>query len=387
MAQKRRRFGRVCKLRSGRWQARYRGPDGIDHPAPHTFATMTDAAVWLTDKEAEIRRGDWIDPDSGMVPLSEFGEAWIAERPNLRPRTVALYEGLFRLHLQPDLGSLGLAEITPSRVRTWRKARLDSGLGPVTVAKAYRLLKAIMNTAVDDGLIRRNPCRIKGAGTERSPERPNLTIHQVYAIADAIEPRYKALVLVATFASLRWGELMGLRQCDLDLDTCTVHVRRAVQEIRGKQVVGLPKSAAGIRSIAIPESILADLRWHLRCFAENGATGRVFVGPKGATPRRCNFQKYWSKAITAAGLPDVHIHDLRHAGSTMAASTGASLRELMERQGQTTERAALIYQHASKDRDRAIADALDALIEEHRRQSQEGGEDDDPPLAGAATGT
>jgi hypothetical protein len=77
----------------------------------------------------------------------------------------------------------------------------------VTVAKAYRLLKAILNTAVDDGLIRRNPCRIKGAGQEKSAERPVLTVPQVYALAGATDERYRVLVLLAAFTSLRWGEL------------------------------------------------------------------------------------------------------------------------------------------------------------------------------------
>ena len=66
-------------------------------------------------------------------------------------------------------------------------------MSAVTVAKAYRLLKADLNTALDDGVIRRNPCRIKGAGQEESAERPTLTIAQVYALADAIDQRYRAL--------------------------------------------------------------------------------------------------------------------------------------------------------------------------------------------------
>jgi hypothetical protein len=90
-------------------------------------------------------------------------------------------------------------------VRRWRKNLLDAQVSAVTLAKAYRLLKAIFNTAVDDGLIRRNPCRIKGAGQEKSPERPVLSIPQVYALADAVGDRYRALVLLAVFGSLRWA--------------------------------------------------------------------------------------------------------------------------------------------------------------------------------------
>ena len=102
-------------------------------------------------------------------------------------------------------------------MRSWRKKLLDSGVSTVTTAKAYRLLKAILNTAVDDGIIRRNPCRIKGAGQEASAERPVLTITEVYALADAIDQRYRALVLLGTFASLRWAELAALRPSDIDL--------------------------------------------------------------------------------------------------------------------------------------------------------------------------
>src|SRR5580700_1788674 len=103
------------------------------------------------------------------------------------------------------------AMVTEARIRRWRKQLLDAGVGSVTVAKEYRLLKAILNTAVDDGLIRRNPCRIKGAGQEKSPERPVLTIGQVFALADVIDQRYRVLVLLGTFGSLRWGELAALR--------------------------------------------------------------------------------------------------------------------------------------------------------------------------------
>ena len=98
-----------------------------------------------------------------------------------------------------------MADIREPDVRRWRKKLLDAQVSAVTVAKAYRLLKAIFNTAVDDGLIRRNPCRIKGAGQEKSPERPVLTVPQVYALADAVPDRYRALVLLTVFGSLRWA--------------------------------------------------------------------------------------------------------------------------------------------------------------------------------------
>jgi integrase len=113
-----------------------------------------------------------------------------------------------------------------------------------------------MRTAEEDELIRRSPCRIKGAGIESSPERPVATLVQVYEIADRIGPRYRALVLVATFGSLRWGELLRLQRIDVDRDARTIRVRRAYQEVAGKLVVGPPKSAAGSRTVTKPSLIV-----------------------------------------------------------------------------------------------------------------------------------
>jgi integrase len=368
-----RRFGRVRQLASGRWQARYPGPDGLDRPAPETFATKTDAEVWLTLKEAEIRNGDWINPDAGKVSLAEYAATWIDERPGLRPKTLELYRYLLRRHLSQVLGPVAIAEIQPGHVRSWRKELLDGGVSEVTMAKAYRLLKAVLNTALDDGVIRRNPCRIKGAGREKSPERPTLTVVQAYGLAEAIGQRYRALVLLAMFSSLRWGELGALRRCDIDLAARTVRVSRQLAEARGGGFAfGPPKSEAGTRVVTIPEVITPVVQWHLSCFARPGDDGLVFTSPRGGPLRHSQFrQRQWVPALTAAGLADFHFHDLRHSGNTLAASAGATLRELMDRMGHDSERAAMIYLHGSDARQHEIADSLSRLA---REQLQRGGE-------------
>jgi integrase len=365
-----RRFGRVRHLPSGRWQARYNGPDGIDRPAGRTFASKTDAERWLTLTEAEIMRGDWMNPDAGRVRFELYARSWVAERPNLRPKTLQLYDGLVRLHLAPTFGSLALQDITEPRVRQWRKHRLDAGVGDVTVAKAYRLLKAIMNTAVDDGLIRRNPCRVRGAGQEKSPERPVLTVRQVYELAASVPARYRALVLLAVFASMRWGELAALRRSHIDLLTGTVRVELAVVELTdGSLVTGGPKSEAGRRIMALPAFVVPELASHLDLFTAGGSDAVVFTGPKGAPLRRSNFSGTWRDAIASAGLSGVHFHDLRHTGNHIAAGTGASLRELMGRMGHSTTRAALIYQHRTAERDQLLAAAISTIVEAELNQA------------------
>jgi integrase len=125
----------------------------------------------------------------------------------------------------------------------------------------------------------------------------------------------------------------------------------------GRLIDDDPKSQAGRRRVAFPKEIAPELHWHLERFAQQGDDGLVFIGPKGGRLRRSTFRRTWTKARTAVGLPDLHFHDLRHTGNTMAAGQGASLRELMERMGHSSARAALIYQHATKERDEAIAAA------------------------------
>ncbi|MER5538663.1 tyrosine-type recombinase/integrase [Streptomyces mirabilis] len=368
MPSKRRQFGRVRKLPSGRYQARYVGPDGQLRPAPETFRTKKDADDWLADKQTEMRRGDWHDPDAGKVAFGPYAAAWIEER-ELTTTTRQLYGSLLRHHLEPAFGAVNVAEISPPLVRRWRADKLASGAGPTTVAKAYALLRAIMGTAVADQMIRRNPCTIKGASTVHTPERPTATVQEVYDLADAIQPRYRALVLLAGFLGLRWGELVGLHRRDIDLDGGALRVRRAVAELNnGQREIKAPKSAAGKRTVAIPGAILPDVRAHLARYAEPGADGRVFIGAKGATPRRNHFNRLWRKACSDAGIKGLHFHDLRHTGNTLAASTGASTRELMARMGHSTARAALIYQHASADRDRLIADAVSGLVNKGRKK-------------------
>ncbi len=256
-------------------------------------------------------------------------------------------------------------------MRRWRKTLLDDGVSTITMAKAYRLLKAILNTALDDGVIRRNPCRIKGAGREKSPERPTLTIAQAYALAEAIGQRYRALVLLAMFSSLRWGELGALRRCDIDLAARTVRVSRQLAEARGGGFAfGPPKSEAGTRVVTIPEVIVPVVHWHLSCFAQPGDDGLVFTSLRGRPLRHSHFrQREWLPALEAAGLADFHFHDLRHSGNTLAASAGATLRELMDRMGHDSERAAMIYLHGSDARQHEIADSLSRLAREQLNRS------------------
>ena len=185
-----------------------------------------------------------------------------------------------------------------------------------------------------------------------------LTVHQVYALADAVGPRYRALILLATFASLRWAELATLTPDDIDTEACTVRVTRQINyPPGGGHSFGLPKSRAGRRVVSFPDLIAPDLRKHLDALDREAAL--VFTSPDGKPLRHSNFyRRAWTPALTRIGLAGTHFHDLRHTGNVLMANAGANLRELMDRMGHDSARAALIYLHSSTERQRALANEV-----------------------------
>lgn len=434
-----RRFGNVRRLPSGRYQASYIGPDGRRRVAPETYERKSDAERFLTLVEAQIYRGEWTDPESGKIELQDYAETWIRQRPGLRPRTVDLYSWLFRKHIAPYLGSVALGRLSAALIREWRSDLLRAGVSESVAAKAYRLLRGVLTTAVEeDKILLTNPCRIRGAGDEHAGERPVLTVAQVFELAQLLgrrsfgnvrrlstggyrlrfarhgvmrtapeifatrsaaetalwtmgikdkadgshDRRYYALVLLATFASLRWGEVTALRRCDLDLGARQVRIRAAyVERSTGELVLGPPKSRAGRRLVGVPAAIVPALRDHLALYVGPAPGALLFTGVQGGPMRRSNFNKMssWPHAVRAIGAEGLHFHDLRHTGNHLAARSGAGLRDLMARMGHDSERAAMIYQHEAQGADQAITKAIDAHIEAQHRDDG----DDDDGTAGA----
>ncbi|MBC6456722.1 site-specific integrase [Actinomadura sp. HBU206391] len=179
------------------------------------------------------------------------------------------------------------------------------------------------------------------------------------------DDRLRALVLLATFASLRWGEVIALHRRDIDTDARTVTVRRQYLEMdSGDLVIGPTKSRAGSRTVVIPAAIVSAIRVHLDRYVESDPAALVFTGANGGILRRGNFRRAsrWAEVVEALGVPGLHFHDLRHTGNTIAAQSGASLRDLMDRMGHDSVRAAMIYQHGTSEAGKAIADSLNDRI-------------------------
>ncbi len=358
-----RTFGSVDRLPSGRFRARYVGPDGRRHTK--IFRAKADAWAWLASEQTDLLRKSWRAPKTSGRTVGEYAEDYLA-RNDLRESTRVLYAGLWRHHLAKVWAHVPVDEVTPAGVRSWH-AKAGGSTRPTALAQSYRLLRAILNVAVADEAIPSNPCRLRGAGTPKA-SRPSraLTAAEALQLAkqlgrDRRTERYRALLLVLAFGGLRFGEATALHRSDV-LPGGRLRVERSVRRVSGRWVVGEPKTDAGHRTVTLPAAIAAVLEEHLEKHVEAAPGALLFPTSTGGYLARSNWNSTFRRAANAIGLPAVRPHELRHTGATLAAGTGATTKELMRRLGHSSPAAALLYQHAADDRDADIARALDAML-------------------------
>ncbi|MFJ6428903.1 tyrosine-type recombinase/integrase [Microbacterium maritypicum] len=362
-------FGSVRQLPSGRWQARYPDPAGRPMNAPTTFPTKREAQDHIAGVRADRMRGTYRDHRAGLQPFGPYAVEWVANggtRGRLAAKTQALYEDLLTgplaaFHDRP------LSAISPADVRAWyartRKTLANAvknrpgATGEARLRQAYSLLHTILNAAVKDRLISENPCQIEGAGQVNDPERPYLSPEALADIVAALPEKWHLPVRVAFGAHLRLGELVALQRGDYA--NGSLRVERQHLYVRGKKVT-TPTKTGEARTVVLPPSIAAEVEAYL-----SATTGfprsPLFPRRDGEAITGNALSHAWRKAARGIGLGQFHVHDLRHAGLTLAAQAGGTTRELMARAGHRTARAALIYQHAAEERNAALAGAMDAL--------------------------
>jgi len=231
---------------------------------------------------------------------------------------------------------------------------------------------------VEDGVIPANPCHIRGAGSaKRAVKIREASLEELEIIIREMPERFQAMVCLATWCAMRFGELVELRRKDLEInleaDYGVIRIRRGAARTTGKTILGSPKSLAGIRDVAIPPHLLPLLQDHLDEFVDESPNGLLFSSREGKTLQPSTLYgslKYmdekgrvhpaWGfyKARNIAGRDDLRWHDLRHTGAVYAALEGATLPELMGRLGHSSPAAAMRYQHVAKGRDAELARKL-----------------------------
>jgi integrase len=369
-----RRTPAIRRTPGGKWQARYRDPTGRQRSK--NFARKTDAEAFLAAVKTEVRQGEWTNPTLRRTSFSRVAEMWLPSIADLEQTTRAQREQDLRVRLLPRLGARPVGSITDFDVRQLKADLLSSGLAPSTVTKCMVTLSQVLRAAVLNGYIPRNPCEsVKKPGDKPVEETVFLTADQLNALADATEPRYRPMVLLAGYRGFRFGELAGLRTSRVKLGRATVEVVEALKEVRGKLYFGPPKHGRR-RMIALPPFLVESVSEHMKAFPPHADL--VFTGPGGALLRRSNFaRRVFHPAVERAGVNEgLTFHGLRHTAVSILIANGASIVELAALMGWAQSTAAAMavrYGHLFQARERQLTEAVEGTYRAARaNESQEG---------------
>lgn len=270
------------------------------------------------------------------------------EKERIAREAVATDHWVRRTRLRADQADLRAHRAVALADRVATAADRD---GKVRLAHAYKLLRAILNQAVDeDRLLERNPCTIKGGGKATSPERPYMSRQHMESLAAAMPPEMHALIVTTYYAHLRLGEMLALRWRDVDFDRGLVRVHRAASGKAEKAT-----KTGNRREVRLPTQAMEVLQQHRTATGPALGTAAVFRHRSGGDLRDHHVSVAWKRAKEATGLTQFHFHDLRHGGLTFVAQHGASVRHLQARAGHKTAAAAMNYQHIAEELDVDLA--------------------------------
>jgi integrase len=342
------------------WLARWRDPAGQQRKK--SFARRVDAQRWLDQMLADLHRGRYIDPVAAKAMTGTYAEQWASGLAHLKVSTATRYRGIVRVHIVPHWGTWQLGKITLSDVNAWIADLAAGGLRPGSVRQTHRVLSLILDTAVADGRIARNPAAGAKLPRRIRAEPVFLTAQQVAELAQASKP-HDLPVLTLAFTGLRFGELAGLKVKRFDPLRRRLTVSESVTEVGGRLTWSTPKTHQ-TRSVPVPPTLATRI--------EELVKGRnrddpIFTAPDGGVLRIGNWRvRVFDPARDAAGLGDLTPHDLRHTAASLAIASGANVKAVQRMLGHASAAMTLdVYAGLFGDDLDAVADALDSLVPGH----------------------
>lgn len=346
----------IEKRDNKRWRARYRAPDGRERSK--TFKRRVDAERFLTQVKAQMLRGEWIDPEAGKRTLGDFEKGW-RPKATLARSSLALHDSAWRKWVGPALADYPLGAITRAIVQEFVEDVYRISGSSWTTQTAHRVLRKLLQEAVDQDLIMRNPAlRVKLPKTERKRFEV-LTPGQIARLVDAVGAEWHAFVLVKTYAALRFSEVAGLRVGCVDQERGHLRIEQVIVEAAGHLDIRSPKTEAGTRSVAVPDFVMTALKAHMKAYPA-GTQGLVFHDRNGNPVRRSTFYRMWREATVQAGLPGFKVRNLRHTGASLAIDAGTDPIHLAKRLGHTSSAfTAKVYGQIYESKDREVAARLE----------------------------
>ncbi|MEU3084501.1 site-specific integrase [Streptomyces albidoflavus] len=372
-----------------RYRARYVGPDGTEKSKSFPDRQKRLADQWLAHIEADMARGQYIDPRAARITFQQYAERWVATQ-GADPNTQASMESQLRLHAFPYLGSRPLGSFQPAHIRDWVRQLQENGVRGSYARTIYSNVRAALSAAVDDGHLPRNPC---AARSVRPPTVDNKRVvpwtpERVFAVRAAMPERYQAMVDLGGGCGLRQGEILGVAVDAIDFASDTLHVVQQLKLSRSKPVFAPPKGGK-LRDVPLPGPVADALREHMKRFPPVEITlpwkvadgppvtkRLIFTGPRGGHVWRTSLnEEAWKPALAAAGVIPVPergrpyaesrengMHALRHFYASVLLDAGENIKALAEYLGHSDPGLTLrVYAHlmpSSQERTRKAVAAI-----------------------------
>jgi integrase len=353
----------ITQLPSGRYRLRYYDDDGNRRSA--TFDDFGQARTAYFREQADLSRGQWIDPADASTTFGEYAGLWLAAQSSA-PGTIALIESNLRNHLLPVLGELPLSKIRTSLCQalvSGLRRRDGQPLAPSTVGQVVQHLRQILAAAVQDRMLAANPAAGVRLPRGRPAEVVIPTSDEVDVIMSAIDPRSRALVVVGAGLGLRQGEAFGLSLDRIDFLRRAVKVDRQLVRLAKGSALAAPKTARSYRAVPLPEAVAVELARHIEQFASDDPDGLIFQASLGGRIRRDGWnRRVWKPAVVAAGRPELGFHALRHYYASALIRAGLSASVVARRLGNSPQMVLETYSHLWRDDDDRTRDAIDNVF-------------------------
>lgn len=352
-------MGNTAKRPDGRWRARYR--DGANKEHARHFDRKIDAQRWLDKITAAQVRGDYVDPKTARTTVAEWCETWLDGYRTRRPKTVRQAEVHLKLIVKA-FGSLPLSAVKPSDVKVWTARLKSEGRADSYVYALHARLSQLMNDAVHDGVIARNPCsRRTSPGT--GSQRPYVaSTEQIWMLHDAVPRGLQAAILLGAFVGLRLAEAAALRPDDVDFMRGVVSpaVQWPAEPLKSeisKTPVPIPNELALLLSAAVA---IGD-----------GTTIVTNEAGRAAGPWAIERAVRDVRRAIPGLPPEFRFHDLRHYFASLLIADGLDVKVVQARLRHASAKTTLdVYGHLWPDKDAASRAAVAAAIAAHQQRAK-----------------